>query len=174
MKVTDVRVHALEPFAEKFHFTSDWDPITVERVFVRILTDDGHEGHCITVAAESRRDAGEAAGAREGADRPRPPRRRGDLLRAHRRLRVPTPAASAIDIALWDVLGKHHGEPIYRVLGAARDRIPPTRPRSCTPRTRTGSTSRCSAASRASPPRRDRLASRLGLDRRRARLDPRA
>jgi L-alanine-DL-glutamate epimerase-like enolase superfamily enzyme len=38
-------------------------------------------------------------------------------------LRRHSASSSIIDICLWDALGKHHGEPIYKLLGAARDRI---------------------------------------------------
>jgi L-alanine-DL-glutamate epimerase-like enolase superfamily enzyme len=31
---------------------------------------------------------------------------------------------AAIDLALWDALGKLHGEPLYRLLGAFRDEVP--------------------------------------------------
>ncbi|HLZ09352.1 MAG TPA: enolase C-terminal domain-like protein, partial [Chloroflexota bacterium] len=40
--------------------------------------------------------------------------RRGGMLRA----------ISAIDLALWDVLGKARNEPLYRLLGAHRDEVP--------------------------------------------------
>ncbi|MHB1007495.1 MAG: mandelate racemase/muconate lactonizing enzyme family protein [Chloroflexota bacterium] len=33
-------------------------------------------------------------------------------------------AMAAIDIAIWDILGKAHGQPVYRLLGAYRDQVP--------------------------------------------------
>jgi L-alanine-DL-glutamate epimerase-like enolase superfamily enzyme len=32
-------------------------------------------------------------------------------------------AMAAIDIAVWDLIGKHHGQPLYKLLGGARDRV---------------------------------------------------
>jgi L-alanine-DL-glutamate epimerase-like enolase superfamily enzyme len=123
MKITDVRVHVLEPFAEKFHFKYEWEPMTVERVFIRIETDTGHEGHCITWLLSPAEMVAKLPGfARKLIGRD-PHDVEAISYELTDRLRVPTPAASAIDIALWDVLGKYHEEPIYRLLGAARDRI---------------------------------------------------
>src|SRR3569833_3576879 len=33
-------------------------------------------------------------------------------------------AASAIDVAAWDIKGKALGQPLYRVMGGTRDRVP--------------------------------------------------
>lgn len=38
--------------------------------------------------------------------------------------RVLTSAASTIDIALWDIKGKALGQPVYKLLGGARDKVP--------------------------------------------------
>lgn len=35
-----------------------------------------------------------------------------------------TQAVSAVDNALWDLLGKIHGQPVYKLLGAYRDKVP--------------------------------------------------
>jgi L-alanine-DL-glutamate epimerase-like enolase superfamily enzyme len=35
-----------------------------------------------------------------------------------------TRAVSAIDVALWDIVGKALGQPVYRLLGGFRDRVP--------------------------------------------------
>ena len=33
-------------------------------------------------------------------------------------------AMSVVDIAVWDILGKAAGMPVYKMLGAVRDRMP--------------------------------------------------
>jgi L-alanine-DL-glutamate epimerase-like enolase superfamily enzyme len=47
------------------------------------------------------------------------------LHRQSRRLGmgVNSMAIAAIDIAIWDLMGKHYGQPLYKLLGGARDRI---------------------------------------------------
>jgi len=48
------------------------------------------------------------------------------LQRQSRRLGlgVNSMAIAAIDIAVWDVMGKHYGQPLYKLLGGAREQIP--------------------------------------------------
>lgn len=123
MEIVDVRIHALEPFAERFLFKYEWDPMTVERVMLRIQADTGEEGQCITwllSPAEALAKAPLLARKLIGRD---PHDVEAISYELTDRMRVPTPLASTVDIALWDLLGKHHGEPVYRLLGAARDRI---------------------------------------------------
>jgi L-alanine-DL-glutamate epimerase-like enolase superfamily enzyme len=42
----------------------------------------------------------------------------------HGSVGLPLFGISAIDIALWDLIGKAVGQPVYRILGAHRDRVP--------------------------------------------------
>jgi L-alanine-DL-glutamate epimerase-like enolase superfamily enzyme len=37
---------------------------------------------------------------------------------------LPLPTLGLIDIALWDLAGRYHGEPVWRLLGGFRDAIP--------------------------------------------------
>jgi L-alanine-DL-glutamate epimerase-like enolase superfamily enzyme len=48
------------------------------------------------------------------------------LQRQSRRLGlgVNSMAIAAIDIAIWDLMGKHYNQPLYKLLGGARDQIP--------------------------------------------------
>ncbi|WJH33545.1 mandelate racemase/muconate lactonizing enzyme family protein [Paenibacillus sp. CC-CFT747] len=48
------------------------------------------------------------------------------LQRQSRRLGlgVNSMAIAALDIAIWDLIGKHYKQPLYRLLGAARESIP--------------------------------------------------
>ena len=48
-----------------------------------------------------------------------------NLLRDHGQKGMPIQSLSGVDIALWDLAGKIHGVPVYRLLGGAfRERIP--------------------------------------------------
>ncbi len=48
------------------------------------------------------------------------------LQRQSRRLGLgaATMAIAAVDIAVWDLIGKHYGQPLWRLLGGAREEIP--------------------------------------------------
>jgi L-alanine-DL-glutamate epimerase-like enolase superfamily enzyme len=62
-----------------------------------------------------------------GQDPAFPKRIRADLWRAmeYQGVQGVTQfAMSAVDIAVWDILGKAAGMPVYKMLGAARDRMP--------------------------------------------------
>src|SRR5258708_3251627 len=123
MKITDVKAHVLRPLDYQFRWKEEWPPLTVQHIFLRVLTDEGHEGQCITWLMSP----GEIESAMPGLKAVLIGRDPHDVeaisYTLTDKLQRPTPAASTVDICLWDLLGKHHGEPIYRLLGAARNRI---------------------------------------------------
>lgn len=123
MKITDVKAHILKPIEQGFRYKEEWDPMIIQPVLLRVLSDEGHERQCITWLLS----AGETESALPGVRKKLIGRDPHDVeaisYQLTDRLQKPTPFASTVDICIWDLLGKHHGEPIYRLLGAARDRI---------------------------------------------------
>lgn len=123
MKITGVKAHILKPLDYKFRWKEEWPPRTMEHVLLKISTDEGHDGLCITWLLSAGEIESAMPGLRElliGRD-PHEVEAISYILTD--KLKAPTPAASTVDICLWDILGKHHGEPIYRLMGMARDRI---------------------------------------------------
>ncbi|MCW2846582.1 MAG: hypothetical protein JWR90_556 [Marmoricola sp.] len=123
MKITDVRAQQLKSTDMEFKYTEAWTPSQVGMILFRVTGEDGHEGHCVTWLA--------AAGQTEDLL----PRIRRALvgrdihdveaisLELTGRLSAPNAVYSAIDIALWDLIGKHHETPVYQLLGAARHEL---------------------------------------------------
>ena len=105
--------------------------IDVPIVFVAVETDTGHTGFGETGYLYLQ-------GVREYVDREIAPLLMGadprEPVRIQRRLRselnprdqtgVWSSAVSAVDIACWDLAGKHFDEPVWRLLGGARDEVP--------------------------------------------------
>jgi L-alanine-DL-glutamate epimerase-like enolase superfamily enzyme len=123
VKVTDIKAHVLKPTEQKFQWREGWAPQPIRSMFVRVLTDAGHEGQCITwllSPEEFEATLPELKAATIGRD-VHDVEAISDALT--NRLQRPSASSSIVDICLWDALGKHHGEPIYKLLGAARDRI---------------------------------------------------
>jgi L-alanine-DL-glutamate epimerase-like enolase superfamily enzyme len=129
VKIVDVLVrsfsHPMPPLhGDRFGGTQEISLVTVQ-------TDVGIEGHAMA------RAQGGASGAPIGEhvarsakplvvgenplDRERLWRR---LFALERGMYAPIFVTSAIDVALWDIAGKAMGQPVYRVLGGFRDRVP--------------------------------------------------
>ena len=128
MKIDGVEVRVVAPQVKKYTWSHDLPQQYMTNTIIRIRTDEGVEGvagvsnytshdfdrytaetlrHLIPDLIGFRSSSKE-----EVAHRLRP------------RVFPLSPAAMAvIDIALWDLLGKVAGQPIYRLLGGARDRI---------------------------------------------------
>ena len=93
---------------------------------LRIGTDEGIEGHAFLGSASnpaSLDGPGLITLPEAGADGPGPARSRGDSTAdsgASARAAA-VRAIGAVDVALWDIVGKAMGQPIHRLLGTYRD-----------------------------------------------------
>lgn len=136
MKITDVRVHVLQsPLAQPFAFSQGW-VARRSATLVEVTTDTGLTGWG-EAFAQGLEPPQIAAAVIEHALRPlvigaNPLdvevlwHRMYHQTRDYGRKGSVISAISAIDIALWDLAGKHYGEPIHRLLGGAfRDRVQP-------------------------------------------------
>ena len=129
MKITGIRTHVLKsPLAQPFAFSQGWVP-TRSATLVEITTDSGPVGWGEAFAQGMEAPEISAAAIEHalaplvlGADpldievlwhrmyhRTRDYGRKGSVIAA----------ISAIDIALWDIAGKHYGVPVSRLLGGA-------------------------------------------------------
>ncbi|ODT36449.1 MAG: mandelate racemase [Lautropia sp. SCN 70-15] len=136
MKITDLRVHVLQsPLDQPFAFSQGW----VGRrsaTLVEVATDSGLTGWG-EAFAQGLEPPQIAAAVIEHALRPlvlgaNPLdievlwHRMYHQTRDYGRKGSVIAAISAVDIALWDLAGKHYREPVHRLLGGAfRDRVQP-------------------------------------------------
>jgi L-alanine-DL-glutamate epimerase-like enolase superfamily enzyme len=90
---------------------------------LRIATQDGSEGYCFGIQPESLKVARPLLLGRDAFDRELIWR---DLRRAGRiyRKELSDVDLGAVDQALWDLAGRHFHQPIRRLLGGYRDRVP--------------------------------------------------
>lgn len=124
MKIVDAEAYICHfPLREPFH--PSWIPGLPSHansaVILRLVTDEGIDGACSGVAF-----AGEWKGFPElirvfllGRD----PFRVEDLVQVLRSAKVVGFRAWFVEIALWDIIGKATGQPVYRLLGGARDMV---------------------------------------------------
>ncbi len=123
MKITAVEARVLTPNPYPFRWKEEWPARTIEHVLLKISCDEGHEGVCITWLMSAGEIESALPGLRAllvGRD---PHEVEAISYTLTDKLEHPNAVSSTVDICLWDLLGKHHGEPIYRLLGAARKRI---------------------------------------------------
>jgi L-alanine-DL-glutamate epimerase-like enolase superfamily enzyme len=128
MKITDVKA--------SLHKIPIEAPLLKEKIWTSILfavveTDRGIAGYGLTRAAQR-------FGAREFINREVAPFLRGKnpleterlwqqlsrAFNARAQTGMWSSAVSAVDIALWDIKGKHYKEPVWRLLGGAQNPVP--------------------------------------------------
>src|SRR6185312_2765060 len=130
MKITKVRTHILEAkLSQPFAYSRAWYD-TRTAMLVEIETDDGLTGwgECYGPARINAAVVQSIAPLLIGED----PLRTDDLwrkiyaqLRDHGQKGVAIQGLSGIDIALWDIKGKHFGVPVYQLMGGPlRTQVP--------------------------------------------------
>jgi len=128
MKIEDVEVRVVGPAVPRYTWSHDLPEQYMTNTIVRIRTDEGAEGvGGVSNYTSYDFDRYTAETLRHmvplllGMD---PLQREAIRQRLRARVFPLTPTANAvIDIALWDLLGKVAGLPLYQLLGGARDRI---------------------------------------------------
>jgi L-alanine-DL-glutamate epimerase-like enolase superfamily enzyme len=111
------------PLPEPFY--PSWIPglpqVNNSLLLVRLLTDEGIEGFAASVAF-----LGELKGVPELLKVflvERDPFKVEDFVKIFRSAKAVGVRAWFMDVALWDIIGKATGQPIYRLLGGYRDRV---------------------------------------------------
>ncbi|MCW2850022.1 MAG: hypothetical protein JWR90_3996 [Marmoricola sp.] len=122
MLISEVRAHLLRPLERTFQWREQWAPRTIQPVLIRVIADNGLEGHCITYLMPPS-DIASIPGLQDRMVGLDPHMVEAISLDLTDRLDKPDELSSALDIALWDLLGKFHEEPVYRLLGGARTRV---------------------------------------------------
>ena len=136
MKITDIAIHVLKsPLSEPFAFSQGW---VAQRsaTLVEVLTDEGVSGWG-EAFAQGLEPPEIAATVIDKALRPlvvgADPldtevlwHRMYHMTRDYGRKGSVVAAISAVDIALWDIAGKFHEVPVYKLLGGAfRTKVQP-------------------------------------------------
>ncbi len=124
MKIASVKVQVIEYERTFYHWCDDLPvpPTTVHSPFLRIVTDDGLEGHCFGAPGFGEGGVGDVGAWLVGQD---PLNRERIWQRFWKAARSGWQGKlAAVDVALWDLLGKATGQPVYKLLGGYRDEIP--------------------------------------------------
>jgi D-galactarolactone cycloisomerase len=132
MKITDIRA---TPLATPLEKPLRWGAMTVGvkgGIVVRVTTDEGLEGigeagfsaeFFSTVGPVINEQLGPMIVGEDPRDVGALWQRMFDATHMWGRRGVETYALSGIDIALWDLMGKITGQPVYRLLGATKSRV---------------------------------------------------
>lgn len=125
MKITDIKVKVLKPLQYKFVWDERRPPQEIQNNVVTVKTDEGIEGHIITMWVPSGSALLVALPRLKDVLVGRDP---WDIEAIWHELpesafQQHDWATSAIDICLWDILAKKAGVPLYKLLGAYRNRV---------------------------------------------------
>jgi D-arabinonate dehydratase len=127
MKIIDLQVHAYSaPYAAPIA-NGKYSYATTDIVIASVLTDEGISGYGWTHGAKVVIDTLESLRDRIRGEDPFNVERIWDkmyLPKVYGRKGFETRAISAVDIALWDIMGKTAGRSLRQMLGGFRDAVP--------------------------------------------------
>jgi L-alanine-DL-glutamate epimerase-like enolase superfamily enzyme len=98
-------------------------PVERVRRITRVAVDGGPDGYCLGGHRPTNDLASETLAGEDPRERERIRRRLRRMGRL-RRATLSETTVSRVDCALWDAAGKHYGEPVFRLLGGHRERVP--------------------------------------------------
>ncbi len=139
MKIADVEAYMLTgPPEEREHWVSHYPVHQANELLVRVKTDEGLEGFGLGSSRLLIRGAAEMfnEGLKEfvvGQDALAPERLYEKIFSiTHQKVAYEKEwarnglliAGAALDLAMWDILGKASGQPLFRLLGGYRDAVP--------------------------------------------------
>ena len=123
MKITNVKVRGLKPLEHKLRWNETYSPTEIRNDVVTVQTDEGIEGHLVTWT-DSTGLVKKALPAIKSLLVGRDPWDIEAIWYQTQQLgRGLNTVCSTIDICLWDILAKKVGVPLYKLLGAYRDKI---------------------------------------------------
>jgi L-alanine-DL-glutamate epimerase-like enolase superfamily enzyme len=128
MKIDRVEVRVVGPKVQRYTWSHDIPEQYMTNTIVRLYTDEGVEGIGATANYTSYdydRYTAEAIRHMIPVLLGKDPLKRETIFDSlwPRVFPIPPGALAAVDIALWDLLGRVSGQPLYQLLGGARDRI---------------------------------------------------
>lgn len=128
MEITSLRIRVCQPKDWQFQWRDDIPPVRMTMTVFELGTAEGHTGVATSWLPASPVEIADQANhffrpLIVGADSNDRERLWHEMM-AHARYLIMPKAASLIDIALWDLAGKEAGLPVYKLLGAYREKVP--------------------------------------------------
>jgi L-alanine-DL-glutamate epimerase-like enolase superfamily enzyme len=126
MQITDIKCKLMKIPIEKSVAWS-WDPLPrteIRYTLVKVETDEGIEGYgCVQLGSEVIEFIEHTVKPAFLFLIPDLYLAIGQQTRPMRAANFVGPRVSAIELALWDIVGKDAGKPVYKMLGAAREKV---------------------------------------------------
>ena len=129
MKIVDVQIVPFRFQADRFHNATPHPKTEIHQTLTRIMTDEGAEGYYLGGQGHGDQEGLTPASRAVLENRLKPmlvgedPFDREKFWQLFYAAKIPENLMSVIDMALWDLVGRVAGLPVYKLLGGCRDRV---------------------------------------------------